>query len=137
MVIDLTRSYNPQFYADNVLATIPLLPQHAWDKTSPTGKVGNYDETPSGAKAVWNFLQAQGRTWVTFATNPLWQVVDGPWKLAAFPEFRLLRLGAEQELLRAGQADPVEGDLDAVHRPTPPRWTRSAPARAWTSPGCR
>jgi peptide/nickel transport system substrate-binding protein len=84
VVINLTRSYNPQFYTDNVLATIPLMPQHAWDKTSVAGKVGNYDETPSGAKSVWNFLQAQGGKEASFATNPLWQVVDGPWKLADF-----------------------------------------------------
>jgi peptide/nickel transport system substrate-binding protein len=84
VVLDLTRSYNPTFYTDNVLATIPLLPQHAWDKTSATGKVSNYDETKAGAKAVWNFLQAQGSQMGTFATNPLWQVVDGPWKLATF-----------------------------------------------------
>jgi peptide/nickel transport system substrate-binding protein len=84
VVLDLTRSYNPTFYTDNVLATIPLMPQHAWDKTSASGKVGDYDETKAGAKAVWNFLQAQGSDMGTFATNPLWQVVDGPWKLAAF-----------------------------------------------------
>src|SRR5262249_31141381 len=36
------------------------------------------------AKAVWNFLQGQGTKMSTFATNPLWKVVDGPWKLAAF-----------------------------------------------------
>jgi peptide/nickel transport system substrate-binding protein len=84
VVIDLTKSYNPTFYTDNVLATIPLLPQHAWDKTSATGKVGNYDQTETGAKAVWNFLQAQGSDMGTFATNPLWKVVDGPWTLAQF-----------------------------------------------------
>ncbi len=84
VVINLTRSYNPQFYEDNVLATIPLMPQHAWDKTSMTGAVGDYDQTASGAKAVWNFLQAQGGDMATFATNPLWQVVDGPWKLSQF-----------------------------------------------------
>src|SRR3984957_18336130 len=84
VVINLTRSYNPEFYTDNVLATIPLMPQNAWDKTSAAGKVGNYDESASGAKAVWNFLQAQGGKEASFATNPLWQVVDGPWKLSDF-----------------------------------------------------
>jgi len=49
-----------------------------------TGAVGNDDQTASGAKAVWNFLQAQGGDMATFATNPLWQVVDGPWKLSQF-----------------------------------------------------
>ena len=84
VVIHLTRSYNPQYYTDDVLATIPLLPQQAWDKTSMTGKVGNYDETKAGAKAVWNFLQSEGSQMGTFDTNPLWQVVDGPWKLSDF-----------------------------------------------------
>jgi peptide/nickel transport system substrate-binding protein len=84
VVLDLTRSYNPQFFTDDVLSLIPLLPQHAWDRTSQTGKVGNYDETTKGAVSVYNFLQNIGKNMSTFATNPLWQVVDGPWKLSAF-----------------------------------------------------
>jgi peptide/nickel transport system substrate-binding protein len=84
VVISLNRSYNPDFYTDDVLVWVPLLPQHAWDKTSLTGPAGNYDETTAGAKAVWNFLQKQGTDIGTFATNPLWQVVDGPWKLSQF-----------------------------------------------------
>jgi peptide/nickel transport system substrate-binding protein len=84
VVIHLNRSYNPDFYTDDVLTEVPLLPQHAWDKTSLTGKVGNYDETTAGADAVWNFLQKQGADMATFATNPLWKVVDGPWKLSQF-----------------------------------------------------
>jgi peptide/nickel transport system substrate-binding protein len=84
IVLHLSRSYNPSFYTDEELAVIPLLPQHAWDKTSLTGKVGNYDQTTAGAKAVWNFLQKQGTIESTFATNPLWQVVSGPFKLSEF-----------------------------------------------------
>jgi peptide/nickel transport system substrate-binding protein len=84
VVIHLNRSVNPEFYVDDVLVWVPLLPQHAWDKPSLTGTVGNYDETTAGAKAVWNFLQKQGSDIATFATNPLWQVVDGPWKLSQF-----------------------------------------------------
>jgi peptide/nickel transport system substrate-binding protein len=84
VVLNLTRSYNPTFYTDDVLSTIMLLPQHAWDRTSQTGPVGNYDETATGSRAVYNFLQTVGKNMSTFATNPLWQVVDGPWKLAAF-----------------------------------------------------
>jgi peptide/nickel transport system substrate-binding protein len=83
-VIQLTKSFNPSFYTDDVLSLIPLLPQHAWDKTSATGKVGNYDETTAGAKAVYAFLQKEGGTMATFTTNPLWKVVDGPFELSAF-----------------------------------------------------
>jgi peptide/nickel transport system substrate-binding protein len=84
VVIHLTRSYNPAFYTDDVLSLVPLIPQHAWDKTSMTGKIGNYDETKAGAEAVYKFLQKQGGDISTFDTNPLWKVVDGPWKLGTF-----------------------------------------------------
>jgi peptide/nickel transport system substrate-binding protein len=84
VVLNLTHSYNPNFYEDDVLSYVPLLPQQAWDKTSMTGKVGNYDQTPSGAKAVWNFLQKEGGQMSSFTTNPLWKVVDGPWTLSNF-----------------------------------------------------
>jgi peptide/nickel transport system substrate-binding protein len=84
VVLDLTKAYNPDFYTDDVLSTIPLLPQHAWDKTSATGPVGDHDTTAAGAKAVYSFLQDQGAKMTTFATNPLWKVVDGPWQLSAF-----------------------------------------------------
>ncbi|RPE38559.1 peptide/nickel transport system substrate-binding protein [Streptomyces sp. Ag109_O5-1] len=84
VVLDLTKAYNPDFYTDDVLSTIPLLPQHAWDKTSATGTVGDHDTTTAGAKAVYAYLQKEGAKTTAFATNPLWQVVDGPWKLAEF-----------------------------------------------------
>jgi peptide/nickel transport system substrate-binding protein len=84
VVMKLDRSYNPDFYTEDVLASIPLLPQHAWDKTSASGTVGNDDETTAGAKAVYAFLQKEGGDMATFTTNPLWKVVDGPWKLASF-----------------------------------------------------
>jgi peptide/nickel transport system substrate-binding protein len=84
IVLNLTQSYNPAFFTEDVLGEIPLLPQHAWDKESSTGTVGNYDETKTGAKAVYAFLQKEGGDIATFATNSLWQVVDGPWKLKSF-----------------------------------------------------
>jgi peptide/nickel transport system substrate-binding protein len=84
VVINLDRSYNPDFYAEDVLGFVPLLPQHAWDKTSVSGQVGNYDETAAGAKAVYAFLQKEGGNMTSFTTNPLWKVTDGPWTLASF-----------------------------------------------------
>jgi peptide/nickel transport system substrate-binding protein len=84
VVLNLNHSYNPDFYEEDVLGYVPLLPQHAWDKTSMSGKVGNYDETTAGADAVWAFLQKEGGDMTTFTTNPLWKVVDGPWTLSSF-----------------------------------------------------
>jgi peptide/nickel transport system substrate-binding protein len=84
VVMDLNHPENPAFYTDDILSYVPLLPQHVMDRESLTGKVGNYDETTAGSKAVWNFLQKQGQDEGTFATSPLWQVVDGPWRISTF-----------------------------------------------------
>jgi peptide/nickel transport system substrate-binding protein len=68
----------------NELGQLIPLPQQAWDKESATGPVGNYDLTPAGAKAVYNYLAAQNKDLSTYATNPLWQVVDGPFRLTSY-----------------------------------------------------
>jgi peptide/nickel transport system substrate-binding protein len=84
MVMHLDKSYSPSFFTGNELSQITPIPQHVWDKTSATGKVGNYDETTAGARAVMSFLQSQAKNLKTYATNPLWQTVYGPWKLAGY-----------------------------------------------------
>jgi peptide/nickel transport system substrate-binding protein len=84
VVVNLNQAYNPEYYVDTILNEVPLLPQHAWDKESVSGTVGNYDETAAGSKAVYAFLQKQGGDMATFATNPLWRVVDGPYTLSQF-----------------------------------------------------
>jgi peptide/nickel transport system substrate-binding protein len=84
VVLTLNAPTSPAFFADDVLNNVPLVPQHAWDKESVTGAIGNYDQTPAGAKAVYDFLQKEGSQISTFTTNPLWKVVDGPWTLSTF-----------------------------------------------------
>lgn len=84
VVLQLTTPYNPTFLNDNQLQLITPIPQHVWDKTSAASAVGNYDQTTAGAVAVWNYLQKEGAATSTFTTNPLWKVVDGPWKLQSY-----------------------------------------------------
>jgi peptide/nickel transport system substrate-binding protein len=79
--ITFNRTYNTYWLQQNELNTIIPMPQHVWDRTSLTGPVGNYDETARGAVAVWKFLDAQSKIGSTYATNPLWRVVDGPWRI--------------------------------------------------------
>jgi peptide/nickel transport system substrate-binding protein len=81
VVLHLIHSYNPQWIAGNDMFLIQPMPQQVWDKTSANGKVGNYDETTSGAVAVYKFLTSQAMDESTYGTNPLWKVVDGPWKI--------------------------------------------------------
>jgi peptide/nickel transport system substrate-binding protein len=84
VVLHLNKAYSQQWFNDNQLTWIFPLPQQAWDKTSLTGKVGNYDLTPAGAKKVWALLYGQSEKVSTYATNPLWQTVDGPWRLTGY-----------------------------------------------------
>jgi peptide/nickel transport system substrate-binding protein len=80
----LKSPINPTFFDDNGLSYITPIPQHAWDKESANGPVGNYDMTPAGAAKVVAFLQKEASDQTTYATNPLWKVIDGPWQLQSF-----------------------------------------------------
>ncbi len=84
IVLTLTGSFNPTWFTYNQLSQITPLPTQVMDKTSASGKVGDYDQTPSGAKAVFNFLTAQAKDITTYGTNPLWKTVDGPWTLVNY-----------------------------------------------------
>lgn len=84
IVFDLNRAYSSLWFTYNELSQLVAIPQQAWDRTSANGPVGNYAATPAGAKAVYNFLNSQSQKLSTYATNPLWQVVDGPFRLQSF-----------------------------------------------------
>ncbi len=79
--ITFNRSYSPTWILYNQLSQIFPIPQHAWDRVSKGGPVGNFDETTKGAVSVWKYLNAESLKQSTYATNPLWQVVDGPWRI--------------------------------------------------------
>ena len=84
--LHLNAGYNPLWYTYNELSEITPLPL-AWDRTSlssPAPSPGATvlpDSTRSGARAVYNFLNAQAEDVGSYASSPIWSVVDGPWKL--------------------------------------------------------
>ncbi len=84
IVLHLKRAYSQQWFDNNQLTWLFPMPQQTWDRTRPGGPVGNYDMTTAGAKAVFSFLFSQSKSLSTYATNPLWKVVDGPWRLTGF-----------------------------------------------------
>jgi peptide/nickel transport system substrate-binding protein len=94
----------------NQLGQLIPIPQHAWDKESATGAVGNYDLTPAGAKAVYSFLAAQNKDLAAYATNPLWQVVDGPFRLSSYAA----STGDATYLRNARYSGPASGSLHAL-----------------------
>ncbi len=89
IVLQLNKAYNPTWFQYNELSQIYPIPL-AWDRTSlsqpaPTSDTGNLpDSTKAGAEAVYKFLDTQSKSVATWASSPLWSVVDGPFKLTQF-----------------------------------------------------
>jgi peptide/nickel transport system substrate-binding protein len=90
VTIQLNSAYSSLWYTYNQLSEINPMPL-AWDVTSLGAKPGSGGCTTDTAadgwakcKAVYSFLTAQSKISSTYATSPLWAVVDGPWKLSSF-----------------------------------------------------
>jgi peptide/nickel transport system substrate-binding protein len=82
--ITFKRSYNPAYVVGNQLAyTITPLPSSAWNIAAAGGPHLNW-KVPANAARIYGFLSKQGGRLATFGSNPLWKVVDGPFKLASF-----------------------------------------------------
>ncbi len=83
VVLKINKTYNQNFLYLDQLGLIYPLPAHAWAKTSATGSTVAFDNLKS-AEAIYKFLAAQAGKLGTYATNPLWQVVDGPFHVSSF-----------------------------------------------------
>ena len=83
LVVNLNKSVNPTWFTENNLAQIQPMPVYAWAKSSATGPVLDFTN-PANAKAIYDFLAKASGSTGTYATNPLWQVVNGPYRLTAF-----------------------------------------------------
>jgi peptide/nickel transport system substrate-binding protein len=82
--LTFNKAYSHLWLLSNQLSLIVPIPQQAWDRTSAAGPIGNYDMTNAGAKAVYNLINSGATSLSTYTTNPLWRVVDGPWRLSAY-----------------------------------------------------
>jgi peptide/nickel transport system substrate-binding protein len=104
VTLHMNRAYNPQWLTLNQLDALTPMPL-AWDithladgKPAAPGSGGcssmTWDATTKqDCAAVWRFLSddngastspQEAADTATYATNPLWQVVDGPWRLSSF-----------------------------------------------------
>jgi len=143
LVFHLNASYNPKWYLYNELSQIYPMPTAAWDKVSATAPIGNQDATAEarklapaalglpagsyvpkdpgtatkGALAVAQYLNLQSQNTGTFATNPLWQVVDGPFKLSQFTSSGFAKLvpnknysGTPKPTISAFELEPYTTD---------------------------
>ncbi len=144
----LNAAYNPTWFLYNELSQIYPIPAASWDRLSSTSRVGNFDasaevRTPlagtdptqyvpqnpgtasSGALGVAQFLNSQSQATNTYQANPLWRVVDGPFKLSAFTTSGFVKLvpnpeysGAPKATISAFEELPytsATAEFNAVH----------------------
>ena len=84
VVVTFDQVYNQDWLLANQLSAITPLPQHAWDKTSADGAIGDYDQDAAGSAEVWDYLISEGEDLSSYATNELFTTVSGPYTLDAF-----------------------------------------------------
>jgi peptide/nickel transport system substrate-binding protein len=83
LVLNLNAAVNPVWMTEDELATIQPMPAHAWARASANGPILDFTQ-PANAKKIYDFLAKASGSLGTYASNPLWQVVDGPYRLTAF-----------------------------------------------------
>lgn len=87
IVFTLNKSYNEKWFLYSELSQITPLPM-AWDRTAVSQPAPSAtapalpDTTPTGALAVWKFLNTQSLNISDWATSPIWKIVDGPFRLS-------------------------------------------------------
>lgn len=84
VVLKLDKTFNSSWLLANELATaIEPLPSQAWNVAAAGGPHLDYTN-PANAKKIYDFLFKQSGSLSTYATNPLWQVVDGPFQIRTY-----------------------------------------------------
>jgi len=75
------RAYSHTWFLYNNLSQITPMPA-AWDRTA--SGPSDCATKITDCTAVYRYLDAQSRQLATYASAPIWSIVDGPWKLSAF-----------------------------------------------------
>ncbi len=137
--------YSPRWFTSNELSQITPLPM-AWDLTGPNTK-SDCADVVADCSAVFKYLNgisANANDWVS---SPVWQIVDGPWRLTNYSSTGVLTFSwnakysgpvptdhittfiedpftseeAEYNVLQAGGVQPLDvGYLPTVDAPLPP-----------------
>lgn len=82
LVLNLNSGVNPLWMTEDQLPVQPM-PSHAWAKASANGPILDFTK-PVNAKKIYDFLATESKSVSTYASNPLWQIVNGPYKLTSF-----------------------------------------------------
>jgi peptide/nickel transport system substrate-binding protein len=83
VVFTMKRAVKPGWFLDDELPTLSPMPAHAWAKAAAAGPLLDFT-VPANATKIYNYLYKASMSLASYATNPLWQVVDGPYRLTSF-----------------------------------------------------
>jgi len=102
--LTMDKVYNQDYFVGNQLSLVYPMPQHVWDKTSDDGEIGDFDRDPAGAVKVFDYLFSQAEDMKTYATNPLWKTVSGPYTVKSWSDSGLVELTANKKYTGADKA---------------------------------
>jgi peptide/nickel transport system substrate-binding protein len=84
VVFNFKKAVNPTWFIVDELSDVFPMPSHLWDIDAAGGApITDWATNPADAAKIYSYLATQSKSLGTYATNPLWQVVDGPYKLTA------------------------------------------------------
>jgi len=112
VTFQLKQPVSPVWFEANILANTTPLPV-AWDLeadgTAGSCSSGDPAEQAESCPKVLAYLTEQANDLESYASNPLWQVVDGPWRLDAFDASGNVRMVPNESY-----SGPVAPSLDAI-----------------------
>ncbi|HEY6279801.1 MAG TPA: ABC transporter substrate-binding protein [Streptosporangiaceae bacterium] len=83
IVFTMKSAVNPSWLALDQLGSVQPMPSHAWARASAGGPLLDFTVAANATK-IYNYLISQNKTEATWASNPLWKTVDGPYVLQSF-----------------------------------------------------
>lgn len=83
VTLKLKEAYNPEWFTANELTSLVPLPAEQWSRAVGGGR--NLDHaSPKDAAEIYAYLDKASRKPASFAKDPLWRTVDGPYRLSSF-----------------------------------------------------
>jgi peptide/nickel transport system substrate-binding protein len=81
ITMTMNKAYSPTWFTYNELSQINPMPK-AWDRTA--SGPSDCTDNVSDCKAVFTYLDSQSKSMASWASSPLWSIVNGPFKLTSF-----------------------------------------------------
>jgi peptide/nickel transport system substrate-binding protein len=81
LTMTMNKPFSSTWFQYNELSQITPMPA-AWDRTA--SGPSSCATTVSDCAAVYSYLAGQAKDLNSYASSPVWGIVDGPWKLSAF-----------------------------------------------------